>query len=314
MCLELVNSFFNEIVAETEVKKKKKRRLFEFGWLRVESRFILFSHIYDVCCVRCSVGSLTFPSTHINRFFFAVFFFVSSLLCFICDFHFWYLLGDVGKKWKSLNAGAWIFIGWILHYLPFWAMGRVLYFHHYFPAVIFNSMLTGENENIEYRVNRSEFYSSAFFFWKALNSISICSIKIDTKGRRTKKPDFSLFNLTLQSLSNTSANVRVVYTFFNDWIFKPNVEKLQFECGEELFRVLTRMETKTQQHRIVNRKFSISLQCWFSIQHRYLLIFSWDKQNRWENYSKKIWVLLENLNFWASCGICCIEVWSCKIL
>lgn len=45
-----------------------------------------------------------------------------------------------------MNAGAWIFIGWILHYLPFWAMGRVLYFHHYFPAVIFNSMLTGEHE------------------------------------------------------------------------------------------------------------------------------------------------------------------------
>ncbi|KAL7744081.1 hypothetical protein ACLKA6_009069 [Drosophila palustris] len=43
----------------------------------------------------------------------------------------------------SLQAAAWLFIGWLLHYLPFWAMGRVLYFHHYFPALIFNSMLTG---------------------------------------------------------------------------------------------------------------------------------------------------------------------------
>lgn len=43
-----------------------------------------------------------------------------------------------------MNAGAWLFAGWVLHYLPFWAMGRVLYFHHYFPAVIFNSMLTGK--------------------------------------------------------------------------------------------------------------------------------------------------------------------------
>lgn len=42
-----------------------------------------------------------------------------------------------------MNAGVWLFTGWVLHYLPFWAMGRVLYFHHYFPAVIFNSMLTG---------------------------------------------------------------------------------------------------------------------------------------------------------------------------
>lgn len=50
------------------------------------------------------------------------------------------------SKWRSMNAGVWLFTGWILHYLPFWAMGRVLYFHHYFPAVIFNSMLTG-NEN-----------------------------------------------------------------------------------------------------------------------------------------------------------------------
>lgn len=47
------------------------------------------------------------------------------------------------SKWRSMNAGVWLFTGWILHYLPFWAMGRVLYFHHYFPAVIFNSMLTG---------------------------------------------------------------------------------------------------------------------------------------------------------------------------
>lgn len=45
---------------------------------------------------------------------------------------------------KSLSGGAWLFIGWLLHYLPFWAMGRVLYFHHYFPALIFNSMLSGE--------------------------------------------------------------------------------------------------------------------------------------------------------------------------
>ncbi|XP_055300982.1 protein O-mannosyl-transferase 2 [Sitodiplosis mosellana] len=44
---------------------------------------------------------------------------------------------------KSLKASVWLFIGWLLHYVPFWAMGRVLYFHHYFPALIFNCMLTG---------------------------------------------------------------------------------------------------------------------------------------------------------------------------
>lgn len=42
-----------------------------------------------------------------------------------------------------MNAGIWLFIGWLLHYAPFWAMTRILYFHHYFPAVIYSSMLTG---------------------------------------------------------------------------------------------------------------------------------------------------------------------------
>lgn len=48
---------------------------------------------------------------------------------------------------KSLKASVWLFIGWLLHYVPFWGMGRVLYFHHYFPALIFNSMLTGNTPN-----------------------------------------------------------------------------------------------------------------------------------------------------------------------
>ena len=43
---------------------------------------------------------------------------------------------------KTLNACIWLFIGWAIHYVPFWAMGRVLYFHHYFPALLYSSMLT----------------------------------------------------------------------------------------------------------------------------------------------------------------------------
>ncbi|XP_011504680.1 PREDICTED: protein O-mannosyl-transferase 2 [Ceratosolen solmsi marchali] len=42
-----------------------------------------------------------------------------------------------------INAGSWLFIGWLLHYVPFWTMTRVLYFHHYFPALLYSSMLTG---------------------------------------------------------------------------------------------------------------------------------------------------------------------------
>lgn len=48
---------------------------------------------------------------------------------------------------KILNAGKWLFIGWLLHYVPFWAMSRVLYFHHYFPALLYSSMLTGTTLN-----------------------------------------------------------------------------------------------------------------------------------------------------------------------
>lgn len=47
------------------------------------------------------------------------------------------------EKEKLRSAGSWVFIGWLLHYVPFWAMGRVLYFHHYFPALLYSSMLTG---------------------------------------------------------------------------------------------------------------------------------------------------------------------------
>lgn len=40
------------------------------------------------------------------------------------------------------EAATWTLIGWTLHYVPFYFMGRVLYFHHYFPASIFSCMLT----------------------------------------------------------------------------------------------------------------------------------------------------------------------------
>lgn len=48
---------------------------------------------------------------------------------------------DAGQS-RNLGAGSWLFLGWCLHYIPFYTMGRVLYYHHYFPALIFSNMLS----------------------------------------------------------------------------------------------------------------------------------------------------------------------------
>ena len=46
------------------------------------------------------------------------------------------------------SNGLWLLVGWALHYLPFYLMGRVLYFHHYFPALMFSIMLAGTHTYI----------------------------------------------------------------------------------------------------------------------------------------------------------------------
>lgn len=43
---------------------------------------------------------------------------------------------------RFMDASVWLFLGWAFHYFPFYGMGRILYFHHYFPAAIFSSMLS----------------------------------------------------------------------------------------------------------------------------------------------------------------------------
>lgn len=41
-----------------------------------------------------------------------------------------------------LEGGGQLMLGWLLHYCPFYFMGRILYYHHYFPAMLFSCMLT----------------------------------------------------------------------------------------------------------------------------------------------------------------------------
>lgn len=53
------------------------------------------------------------------------------------------LLGEIRERKRlMLRASAWLLLAWALHYVPFWFMGRVLYFHHYFPALLFHCMFT----------------------------------------------------------------------------------------------------------------------------------------------------------------------------
>lgn len=41
---------------------------------------------------------------------------------------------EASPSFRALQGALWLTLGWALHYLPFWIMGRVLYFHHYLPG------------------------------------------------------------------------------------------------------------------------------------------------------------------------------------
>ncbi|XP_064622929.1 protein O-mannosyl-transferase 2-like [Lineus longissimus] len=43
-------------------------------------------------------------------------------------------------KERQFSSFWWLISCWAIHYLPFWSMTRILYFHHYFPALMFHCM------------------------------------------------------------------------------------------------------------------------------------------------------------------------------
>ncbi|XP_028396136.1 protein O-mannosyl-transferase 2-like isoform X2 [Dendronephthya gigantea] len=76
---------------------------------------------------------------------------------------------EKARKSKFTSVICWLLLGWALHYFPFFLMGRVLYFHHYFPAYLFSAMVAGivieyiiesASSYIEYPEYRNMFYYS----------------------------------------------------------------------------------------------------------------------------------------------------------
>lgn len=63
----------------------------------------------------------------------------------------WYLIrwqrGYDELTWAQVDhfhySGIYPVIGWVLHYLPFLAMARVTYVHHYYPALYFAILCAG---------------------------------------------------------------------------------------------------------------------------------------------------------------------------
>jgi dolichyl-phosphate-mannose-protein mannosyltransferase len=41
------------------------------------------------------------------------------------------------------NSTGFFFLAWALHYFPFYLMGRQLFLHHYLPAHLASSLVTG---------------------------------------------------------------------------------------------------------------------------------------------------------------------------
>lgn len=50
---------------------------------------------------------------------------------------------ELTKLSKQCDSAKWFYLFWAVHYFPFFLMGRILYFHHYFPAFIFSCLVTG---------------------------------------------------------------------------------------------------------------------------------------------------------------------------
>ncbi|ORY38992.1 PMT-domain-containing protein [Rhizoclosmatium globosum] len=61
------------------------------------------------------------------------------------------LFGPNVRRWFD-NAIGFLFLAWLLHWIPFFLMGRMLFLHHYLPSFIFSTMLAAALMDFMFRI------------------------------------------------------------------------------------------------------------------------------------------------------------------
>ncbi|KAJ3024967.1 UNVERIFIED_CONTAM: hypothetical protein HDU68_007603 [Siphonaria sp. JEL0065] len=61
------------------------------------------------------------------------------------------LFGPSIRRWSD-NALGFLFLAWLLHWIPFFLMGRMLFLHHYLPSFIFSTMLAAALCDFVFRI------------------------------------------------------------------------------------------------------------------------------------------------------------------
>lgn len=77
------------------------------------------------------------------------------------------VLSIIATRNRFNRTGGFFLLLWITHYIPFYAMGRTLYLHHYLPAMACNYLLIGsvfefmfvEGVNSPISLNKSKHYN-----------------------------------------------------------------------------------------------------------------------------------------------------------
>lgn len=159
------------------------------------------------------------------------------------------IMGEIRQAestWKPMTAATMLFVGWLLHYVPFWGMGRVLYFHHYFPALIFNSMLTGKIRQNQKELKNEQLQSTQLHH--AIYHIyiyCIMQLKANSSGFNFF---FLIFRLLCRRFLNSICQVMqdsnfIFYSLFFFFIFEFLYKCLPLNYDSDICRVQFHLST-----------------------------------------------------------------------